>query len=320
MNTGRGHLSIALVAFLVAISAGIAQAQIVLPPGPGPDPGDPAQPDDPGDKPPADSTPKYSKKSPKGVFTRTFKMKRANEKQRMVVRCPRGRYPLGGGMFNSPRIAPDGEGIYPHSYERLGVQGGFHTTPVYWPAGGSPGTPTRRVTLQVACTRNWMGHVTPPHRTKYVGPGQTKTVVAKCPGRRRHLVGGGFQRTDFVSRGGNYAVESRATSSKTWRVTASAFGGFGGEITAIAYCLRRGHALVKQVTSKTVSIEEGEVGYVRTPRCPGKRRLVYGGFRTFPYKAAFMTDGRFHRNQSWSTAAYNHFGPTATLTAYGYCL
>jgi hypothetical protein len=306
------------VTFAVSIGAGIAQAQIVFPPGPGnPGPTPPAE--DPGDNPPADSTPNYSKKSPRGVYTRTFKMKRSDQKQRMVVRCPGGRYPLGGGMFNSPPISADGEGIYPHSYERLGVQQGFHTTPVYWGGGGSRGTPTRYVTLQVACIRRWMGHVTPPHRTKYVAPGQTKTVVAKCPGSRRHLIGGGFQRTDFVSRGGNYVTESRATSSKTWRVTASAFGGFGGEITAIAYCLRRGHPLVKQVASRTVSILEGEVGYVRTPPCPKKRRLVYGGFRTAPQKGSFMTDGRFHRNQSWSTAAYNHFGPTVNLTAYGYC-
>lgn len=318
MTVRRGRLAIALVTLTAAIGAGIAHAQIVLPPGGG-DP-TPTPPGDPAASPPAAKAPKYSKKSPKGVFTRTFKMKRSDEKKRMVVRCPGRRWPLGGGVFNSPPISPDGEGIYPHSYERLGVQHGFHTTPVYWGAGGSRGTPTRRITLQVACTKRWMGHMTPPHRTKYVAPGQTKTVVAKCPGRRRHLIGGGFQRTDFVSRGGNYAVESRATSSKTWRVTASAFGGFGGEITAIAYCLRKGRPLVRQVTSRTVSIPEGEVGYVRTPRCPKGRRLVFGGFRTFPYKAAFMTDGRFHRNHSWSTAAYNHFGPTVNLTAYGYCL
>jgi hypothetical protein len=318
MARRRGQLVVAFAAVALIAAASAANAQIVLPPG-----GDPAPPSDPtpgaGANAPATKAPNWSRKSPKGVFTRTFKLKRASQKQRMVVLCPRGRFPLGGGMFNTPPVSPDGEGIYPHSYERLGVQGGFHTTTVYWPAGGAAGTPTRRVTLQVACTRRWLGHMTPPHRTKYVGPGQTKTVVAKCPGRRRHLIGGGFQRTDFVGRGGDYVTESRATSSKTWRVTASAFGGFGGEITAIAYCLRRGHPLVKQVSSRTVSIEKGEVGYVRTPRCPGKRRLVYGGFKTFPKKAAFMTDGRFHRNQSWSTAAFNNFGPTVDLTAYGYC-
>src|SRR5258708_25515879 len=47
-------------------------------------------------------------------------------------------------------------------------------------------------------------------------PGQTKTAVATCPGRRQ-LFGGGFQRTDFVARGGDYITDSHAISSKSWR-------------------------------------------------------------------------------------------------------
>jgi hypothetical protein len=302
-----------VVAALTAVAgAGIANAQIILPPGGGtpttPSPNPPA---------PGPKQPSYSNKSPKGVYTRTFKLKRANDKQRMVVLCPHGQFPFGGGMFNTPAVRADGEGIYPHSYERLGVQKGFHATTVFW-NGESSGSPTRYVTLQVACSKQWTGHVTPPHRTKYVPPGQTRTVVAKCPGRR-HLMGGGFQRTDFVGRGGDYVTESRATSSKNWRVTASAFGGFGGEITAIAYCLRSKKPLLTQVSSPTVTVAKGAVGYAKTPPCPKGRRLVYGGFQTFPQKAAFMTDGRFLKNRSWSAAAYNNFGPTASLTAYGYC-
>ena len=53
-----------------------------------------------------------------------------DEIARLEVLCPEGTYPLGGGMFNATPIAGDGEGIYPHSYERLGVQSGFHVTPV----------------------------------------------------------------------------------------------------------------------------------------------------------------------------------------------
>ena len=46
--------------------------------------------------------------------------------------CPGGKTvtPLGGGMSTSPEPGPDGEGVYPHSYERLGAQRGFHVTPV----------------------------------------------------------------------------------------------------------------------------------------------------------------------------------------------
>ena len=117
-------------------------------------------------------------------------------------------------MTSSPPPTAGGEGIYPHSYERLGVQRGWHVTAVlYDPDHRS--TQARTVTLQVTCGPR-IGHVTPPHRTKYVKPGQTKTVVATCPGRR-HLFSGGFQRTDFISQGGNYVTESRAISDKSWR-------------------------------------------------------------------------------------------------------
>ncbi len=105
------------------------------------------------------------------------------------------------------------------------------------------------MTLQVACARK-QKHVTPPHRTVFVSPGQTKTAVATCPGRR-HLFGGGFQRTDFTARGGDYVTESRAISAKSWSVTGRAFGGFGGELTAIAYCWRSKKPLLTEVSGST---------------------------------------------------------------------
>ena len=49
---------------------------------------------------------------------------------RLEVLCPGGRYPIGGGMSQSPTVGADGDGIYPHSYERLGAQLGFHISVV----------------------------------------------------------------------------------------------------------------------------------------------------------------------------------------------
>lgn len=124
------------------------------------------------------------------LATKTYSLNRADQKQRLTVRCPHHKIPLGGGMSSSPPPSQGtGEGVYPHSYERLGVQHGYHVTAVlYDPSRGN--TTSRTVTLQVLCGRK-LGHMTPPHRTVYVGPGQTKSAVAKCPGRR-HLIGGGF--------------------------------------------------------------------------------------------------------------------------------
>ena len=253
-----------------------------------------------------------------GIATKTFRMGGADQKRRLTVRCPGSKVPLGGGMRTTPGPGEGGEGAYPHSYERLGVQSGWHVTAVLYDPSGRSTTP-RSVKLQVACaSKRRVGHVTPPHTTKYVKPGQEKQAVARCPGRR-HLIGGGFQRTDFVSRGGNYVTESRAISSKAWRVVGHAFGRFGGELTAIAYCVHSKHPLLKEVSAST-GVPTGNAATVNTPPCPRKRRLAFGGFSSSPWGSLFLTDGAFNRNGSWSSSAYNNFGPSGTLTAYGYCL
>ena len=206
---------------------------------------------------------------------RTFSLSGANAKRRLTVRCPGRLVPLGGGLTSSPSPAADGEGIYPHSYERLGVQHGYHSTVVLFDPSPSS-TQARSVTLQVACARK-QKHVTPPHKTVYVNPGETKTAVATCPGRR-HLFGGGFQRTDFTARGGDYITDSHAISDKSWSVTGRAFGQFGGELTAIAYCWRSKKPLLTEV-SGSADVGIGRFVDRDHPALPGRpsrlRRLQH---------------------------------------------
>ena len=206
---------------------------------------------------------------------KSFSLDGANAKRRLTVRCPGHLVPLGGGMSSFPLPQSDGEGVYPHSYERLGVQHGYHSTVVLFdPSPAS--TTARTVTLQVACARK-QKHVTPPHTTVYVNPGQTKTAVATCPGNRR-LFGGGFQRTDFTARGGDYITESRAISDKSWSVTGRAFGGFGGQLTAIAYCWHSRKPLLTEV-SASASAGSWPARNRRDPVLPGRahrlRRLQH---------------------------------------------
>jgi hypothetical protein len=246
---------------------------------------------------------------------KSFQMTGPNSKRRLTVRCPGSLVPLGGGMMSTPAPSADGEGAYPHSYERLGVQHGYHSTVVLFDP--SPGSTTKRsVTLQVACARK-QRHVTPPHTTIFVSPGQTRTAVATCPGNRR-LFGGGFQRTDFTARGGDYITESRAISDKSWSVTGRAFGGFGGELTAIAYCWHSGKPLLTEV-SASASAGPGQFATANTPPCP-TGHIVFGGFSTSPAGSLLFTNGFFTGNGGWSASAQNHFGPAASITAYGYCL
>ena len=254
-----------------------------------------------------------------GVFieSTTFTMSRTDEKRRSTVGCPGGKtvIPLGGGMVSTPPPGEDGEGVYPHSFERLGAQGGWHVTPVFYDPSPQSATP-RAVTLQVFCGPKTITSF-PVRRTVYVQPGEEKESSVTCPGERR-LFGGGFQRTNFVTRGGNYVTSSRATSEKTWTVTGSAFGGFGGEMTAIAYCRAAGKPIVDEV-SAAASVASGEYGAATAPACPGNRVLVGGGFSTFPSASSLFADGYVDPAGNWVAGIYNAFGPAATVIAHGYC-
>jgi hypothetical protein len=244
--------------------------------------------------------------------SQTYAMSGTDAKQRLTVRCAgKKQLPYSGGMVTDP-LGPEGEGVYPHSYERLGVQRGWHVTPVLY--GGSA---SRSVTLQVVCGPR-LGPVSSPHSTVFVGPGETRTVTATCP-RGNRLLAGGFQRTNFVTRGGNYVTESRAASDRSWQVSGSAFGNFGGELTAIAYCLRSRAALVSEVVSES-DLPHEESATATTPACPPGSVMVAGGFSTSPTGSALVSSAYFDGNGSWSATAFNEFGPDAALSAHGYCM
>jgi hypothetical protein len=250
------------------------------------------------------------------IRLKTFTMTQPDQKQRLTVGCPGRSLPIGGGMTADPPPTPDGEGVYPHSYERLGVQHGWHVTAVLYDPTPIVTIP-RVVTLQVMCAPR-VKHVTPPHTTLWVAPGQTRTAVATCPGRRQ-LFAGGFQRTDFTSRGGDYVIESRAISSKSWAVTGHAFGAFGGQLTAIAYCWRSKKPLLTEV-SGSARVLPLSYGTAITPPCPPGRRLTSGGFSANGSTSMFLTDGILHIPGVWNGSAFNTGLTPGTVTAYGYCL
>src|SRR5215207_8622148 len=84
------------------------------------------------------------------IATKTFQLSQADQKERLVVGCPGRSSPLGGGMMSNPPPSSDGEGVYPHSYERLGVQRGWHVTAVLFDPNPRTTQP-RDVTLQAVC-------------------------------------------------------------------------------------------------------------------------------------------------------------------------
>lgn len=244
-----------------------------------------------------------------------------DEVERLIVRCPGRGFPLGGGMIGSPPPGPDGEGVYPHSYERLGVQRGFHVTPVL--IDPSPGdTAPRQVTIQVLCGRGLVP-TDSPRETTFVRPGETKAAIARCPGRT-YLFSGGFQRTNFETPfqadGGNFVTESRAVGPKAWRVTGHAVGSVGGELTAIAHCVRTKRPLLSEVAGWT-PLPAGQAATATTPPCPQGRRLTTGGFSFNGSQDAFFAGSSFNVDGTWSATGFGYLGSApGGLTAYGYCL
>ena len=243
-------------------------------------------------------------------------MTKPDQVDRLTVSCPARSYPFGGGLSASPAPGPDGEGVYPHSYERLGVQRGFHSNPVMIDPSTESTTP-RTVTLQVMCGKGLVP-TTAPHKTVFIKPGETKQAVARCP-KGTQLFSGGFQRTDIRTPGGDYVTENRALGKRAWRVTGRAFGLFGGELTAIAHCVASKRPLVTEVKA-TTSIAAGEFGKATTPSCGKGRRLMTGGFSFNGTHNGLYADGIFNANGTWTASAFGYFGAIPKLTAYGYCL
>jgi hypothetical protein len=204
----------------------------------------------------------------------------------------------------------------PDTVERMEVRcpGGV-TAVLIDPSTGS--TSTHRVTIEVLCARGITGQAIGPRKTVFTKSGQTKSVTARCPGKTV-LVSGGFQRTNFRTPGGNYVTESRAVGPKAWRVTGTGFGLFGGELTAMAYCVRHKGPILTEV-SESAAIPAGLTATATAPSCPQGRRLIAGGFSTNGSSNAFFAGSALNADGTLSATGFGYFGPAPSLTAYGYC-
>ena len=250
------------------------------------------------------------------LSTRNVNMSVDHRRDRMDVLCGGKRFPLGGGMITTPAIGADGEGVYPHSFERLGAQRGWHVTAwLFDPSGGS--NASRNVTLQAMCGKGLVPE-SAPHKTAFTRPGEAKTVTATCR-KGQQLMSGGYQRTDFLGDGGNWVTESRAIGTRAWRVSGRAYGAYGGELTAIAYCIKSKRRLLTEV-SNSAPLLLATAASATTPDCPGKSRLTSGGFSANGSSDTWFGGGFIDpAADTWTATGYGRFG-TTTLTAYGYCL
>jgi hypothetical protein len=260
---------------------------------------------------------------PRGVrlVSKTFKMSAPDQLTRQEVICPGGTFPIGGGMSVNLPPGPDGEGIYPHSYERLGAQRGFHVSAVLYDADRSS-TTARNITVQAVCARGQIPQNPTPHKTVFIKPGETKSAIARCP-KGQFLITGGFQRTNFASDGGNYVTESHADGPSAWKVSGSAFTGSdftgGGELTAIAYCSKAKGPILTEVPSMPVPVAHGASAIATTPPCPAGLTLTTTGFSLGDSRNGFYAGNSLNDDGTTTATAFGYFGDVPSLTSYGYC-
>ena len=255
--------------------------------------------------------------------SKEFRMSDPDGTSRLEVLCPNHSQPVGGGFVNVTPLGKGGEGVYSHSYERLGAQGGFHDTATL--VSPSQKATKRSVQLQVVCGQGLVPTAS-PHATTYVHRHESASVTAHCP-KDTQIFSGGFQRTNFTTPGvkrygghiygGDYITESRADGTDGWTVSGGSTGENGGELTAIAYCGADSSLPIKEVSTE-VSVGEKKAASATTPSCPDGYAMISGGFGFGDSHDALFADGYFTRGGRWAATGYGWFGQ-ANLTAYGYC-
>ena len=102
-------------------------------------------------------------------------------------------------------------------------------------------------------------------------------------------------------------------------MTATAAGFDGGELTAIAYCVRDDGPLFTEVPA-TTALPGGHSATATTPPCPPGLELIAGGISFGGSQEAFLSEGSINPDGTWSATGFGYFGPAPALTAYGYCL
>lgn len=266
------------------------------------------------------------------IASRSFTIRGSDHPQRFQVYCPRGMRPLGGGIKTDPAPDAAGAGAFPVSYERLGQQQGWHIGVAQVGRRGSTS-----VTLQVLC-RRYKGDIDPVEKFiksrtyKNVAAGETRRFTSTCP-RGQRLISGGYLSSHFFTKKGVYVTESRMSSSRSWTILATGVaGGSGGQVSSIAYCLKSRKPLLREVASAPASARPattttgpsgqpvtvpGVTATATTPDCPGRTRLIAGGFSA--PKTLRVFDGAFQGLGTWTASAAPYTG-AGQITALGYCL
>jgi hypothetical protein len=149
------------------------------------------------------------------------------------------------------------------------------------------------------------------------------TATARCPGKTQ-AVGGGFSTSSGLDpTGGLHAVTvyaSYRSSRSSWVNNAVAFG-VGETLTTHVYCRRVPKPIiaVTAAASTPFGIHQGGTAIAR---CPGKRRLVAGGFNSTigPGQADGVSPyASLSHGGGWTYSATNNTDRPQSMVSHAYC-
>jgi hypothetical protein len=94
----------------------------------------------------------------------------------------------------------------------------------------------------------------------------------------------------------------------------------GGELTAIAYCVRHPGPVLTEVASLPVTVPAGQNASATTPTCPEGLTMTTTGFSLGDSSNAFYAGNSLNDDGTTTANAFGYFGEVPSLTAYGYCV
>lgn len=282
------------------------------------------------------------KKKPKApaVVTRTATVATTANGQlaTAVARCPKGTLAVGGG-FTSP-VSRGVSGVTDFNVIYESRRSG---TKAWVVAAGRSDSgvagPNLTVTASVQCRypKLTRSKKTGKKRKKQLsvlevkatgvsgGNMETVTATSVCPSTRR-LLGGGFSVAPAPNLGTPTSfpvvLQSSPIGLASWQSSALNIGTVSRTATSYAYCVRGGKAPV--VSAATAELPGGTANPEATalaPVCPGKRKLVGGGFSN-PSAASQVAvpTASAQSGGARAASAFNLGSEPGTLSSTGICL
>lgn len=229
---------------------------------------------------------------------------------RAVARCRKGSHVVSGGWFMTD---PEETELLVFESRRFGKRG--------WAVSAIQATANSFDTdllVHAYCDRD-ARRAKRVSTTGTVPSGETGSVAAECPNRKKAVAGGFSVPTDATFAEGGFPVESRRVVRRSWRVAVHAPNPEGATVTTYAYCSKRVGRLRKRSRSSGIG-EIGDYAFTSSGKCPKRIGARSGGFSIEDQAGArFSIPLSVLEGRRWRVSARNFGSPATDLRSFAYC-